>query len=611
MVYKRRDFPVFIKTLIAATLAVALLSPAEAQSRLDMREHPAPPPVVTQTIAVQRGEKVTVPLGIHGTRGEPLEFLIRTQPANGKLSPVQSTGMNTAIVTYSPSAKNAAAEDRFSYAVRGTEGVSAPGLITIRFVEPVVAAAKLKAPHELEFPPVLPGQRSTVEMEITNEGGGFLNGEIAVPEPWSIEGLKIFKIAAGRSATFKLVFTPAQSGVRTGELIISGTERKIIPLHASAGERFAVTPAQLKLTAQPGNHTRMGVLKIANRSEEDASVAVEAGARLLTDRTINVPARGTAMMPVFADAAEGAAFDDAVKLSSREWKANVPVHAVAVGAILKFAAGEVSITGNAAGVASGVAILENSGSEALTVRLDVSRPFDVENRVATAPARGSVEIPIFVRDAGAGTFHSTLKASGEGGSALVQVKAEIAEAAEKQTTASASLPRTGSRLGTAFAESAPAEGGPLLIPQSAREIPNLLGKFAHANGTDSATLDWPANLGAGDNARVEERVLSLSENSELLISWSPLAEVSIIPVPGRVIAELRGLRPGTYYTVRVVTGKDADTSVLFTTDFRTAAKKPFYSGSLLTPLLVLTLCVLAYAIWRARRAPIDRKKKSR
>ena len=349
-----------IRALITAALALLLAPPAIAQSRRDGRGV-APPPPISQTIAAQRGEKITVPLGIHGTRGELLEFLIRTPPAHGKLSPVKSTAMNTATVTYTPSGRTTAAEDRFAYAVRGSEGVSAPGVITLRFVEPVVAAAKFRAPNELEFPPVFPGQRSTAEMELANEGGGMIEGEVAVPEPWSIEGLKFFRLGAGQRATFRLVFIPTQPGVRTGEAVITGTERKIIPLRASAEERLAATPALLKLIAQPGSQTRMGVLNIANHSEEDATVAVEAGARLLTDRSVKIPAHGTSALPVFADAAEVAAFDDAVKLSSREWQATVRVHAVAVGGILKFSTDEVTIAGNAADpTASGIAILENS-----------------------------------------------------------------------------------------------------------------------------------------------------------------------------------------------------------------------------------------------------------
>ena len=595
-------FPVFTKTLIAAMLAVALHTTAQAQGR----RPPAPPPVVSQTVTMQRGGKITVPLGIHGTRGEMLEFLIRTPPAFGKLSAVQKTGMNSAAVTYTPSARNAAGEDRFSYAVRGSEGVSAPGVITIHVVEPVVAAAKMKAPAELEFPPVFPGQRSTVEMELANEGGGVLEGEVAVPEPWSIEGLKIFKIAAGKSATFKIVFTPAQSGVRTGEAVISGTERKIIPLSASAEERLVAAPALLKLTAQPGSQTRMGVLNIANRSDEDANIVVEAGARLMTDRAVKIPARGKAAVPVFADAATGAAFDDAVKLSCNGWKASVPVHVVAVGAILKFTGDEVSIAGSVP--ASGVAILENSGGEAVTVRLDVGRPFEIETRVVTAPPRGSVEIPILVRDPVAGKFHSSLQAAGEGGSAAVPVSAEISEPATASAVARTSPEPVEKTAGSAVSEIAPQENGSPSFPHEIRELPNALGKFARGTGMHSARLDWPATLGPVAGARIEERVLSISEKDELEIAWSRLADASIMPGGDRVTAELRGLKPGTLYTVRVVTGKDADTSVLFTSDFRTVAKKPFYSGSLLTPFLVLSLLALLYAIWRSRREPEMAKK---
>lgn len=597
-------FPVLHKTFIVAILAAALLSSAGAQGRRDSRGPAVPPPVVSQTIPAQRGEKVTVPLAIHGTRGEMLEFLIRTPPSHGKLSAVKNAAMNTATVIYTPSAKGGTAEDRFTYAVRGSEGVSAPGVIAIRFSEPVVVPPRLAAPNEIEFPPVFPGQRSTAELEIANEGGGVLEGEVAVEDPWSIEGLKIFKIAAHRNAIIRLIFAPSQTGVRTGEAIITGSQRKIVSLRASAEQRLDVTPAQLKLTAQPGNQTRMGVLKVTNRSEEDASIAMEAGERLLTDHIVRVPARTTSSVPIFADAAVGAAFDEVVKLSSKEWSASVNVHAVAVGAILKFTAAEVHISASAGDAAAGgTAILENSGGEPVTVRLDVERPFEVATRVVTAPARGRVEIPISARDAKAGIFHSALKAIGEGGSATVQVKAEIAEPAQIQTEARSTGPAAERQPDSTPAESEAKENDPPLIPADARDVPNILGNFAHGTGTDTAMLDWPANLGPVENLRIEERVLSISDAGDLQIGWSPLPPAKVAPAADHMTAELRGLRPGTLYTVRVVSGKDTDAAVIFTADFRTTANKPFLAASSArTPLLVVTLGVLLFAIWRTRRA---------
>ncbi len=607
--YKQaRPFTVSIQALITAMLALMLAPFATAQARRD-RAGAAPPPVVPQTIEMRRGEQIAVPLAIYGARGETLEFLIRTPPAHGRLSAVKNTGLNAATVTYISSARGTADTDRFAYAARSSEGVSAPGLITIRFVEPVVMPAKLKAPLDLEFPPVFPGQRSTVEMELANQGGGVIEGDVAVPEPWSIEGLKIFRLGAGQRTTFKIVFTPAEPGIRTGEAVISGPQRKLIPLRASAEVRLAATPTQLKLTAQPGSQTRMGVLKIANHSEEDATVTVDAGARLLTDRVVKVPARGSSAVPVFADAVDAAAFDDVVKLSSKEWKATVPVRAVAVGPILKFTAPEVNITGSDKGLeASGLAILENAGGEPVTVRLDVGRPFALEARVATAPARGRVEIPILVRDSGPGTFRSSLKATGDGGSAVVAVKAEIAEALAVQTKASAPETQVEKEEPAAAPDNDARDTTVPEIPTDAREVPNGLGKLARNIGMNSASLDWPLALGPADNVRVEERVLSFAEGDTLQVGWSPLPNVSIAPSAERVVAELRGLKPGTFYTVRVVSGKDAEAAVLFTADFWTPAKKPFFTGSLLTPLLVCALFLLALAVWRSRRAPAAARK---
>ncbi len=595
----------FIKTLIAATLAAALLFSAGAQGRRDAKGGGVPPPVVSQTITSQRGEKITVPLAIHGSRGELLEFIIRTPPAHGKLSPVKNAALNSATVIYTPSARSTAAEDRFSYSVRGSDGVSAPGVIVLRFSEPVVMPPKLAAPNEVEFPPVFPGQRSTAELVITNEGGGFLEGEVSVEEPWSIEGIRIFKIAAKSGAVIRLAFSPTQPGVRTGEAIIGGAQRRVIALRASAGQRLEVAPALLKLTAPPGKQTRMGELKITNRSDEDATVSMEAGERLLMDRSVRIPGRHTSTVPVFADAAEGAAFDEIVKLTCKEWSANVKIHTVAVGAILKFSTDEISIKGSSGDEGAGAtAILENSGGEPVTVRLDVERPFDLAARVVTAPARGRVEIPIVARSENAGIFQSALKASGEGGSASVQVKAEIAEPVQVRRDARTSPPAPVKNVDSAPAEVATVEDDSPLIPTEARDIPNALGKFARSTGTDTAVIEWPANLGPVEDLRIEERVLSISGAEELQIGWSPMTGATITQAGGQMMAALRALKPGTLYTVRIVGGREPkDATVLFTADFVTAPKKPIFTvAKMRMPLLAIALCVLLFAVWRARRA---------
>ena len=196
-----RNHPVNFLPFIAAAVAGALSFSSAAEKQRDGGGQ-APPPVVPQSVSIRRGESVTIPLGIHGVRGGALEFLIRTPPRFGRLSAVKPLGLNSASVIYTAPAKGAVTEDRFAFAVRSNEGVSAPGLVSIAIAEPVVLSARLVAPAELVFPAVFCGQRSAVELELANRGAGIVEGELNVPEPWSVEGIRLYKLAAGKSAMF-------------------------------------------------------------------------------------------------------------------------------------------------------------------------------------------------------------------------------------------------------------------------------------------------------------------------------------------------------------------------------------------------------------------------
>jgi len=589
---------IIILTILAALAGLS----ASAQNRRDAGGA-APPPVVSQIVVVKRGEKVSVPLASHGTRSGRLEFLIRSLPAQGRLSAVTSTGLNGATVIYTAPSRGTASEDRFTYAVRTAEGVSAPGLVTVKFLDPPVIATRLKVPGELDFPPVFPGQRSVVEMELINEGGGMAEGEVSVPAPWGIEGIALFRVGGGQRATIKIFFESERAGVSNGEATLTGTMRKRIPLRAVVEEGLAVTPPQLKLTAQSGSQTRTGTIQISNRSHEDATVVVAGGPRLITDHSVQVPARGTAAIPVFADAGDSAAFEETVKLSSGHWTATVPVRATAVGAIVKFAGERVSIAGMAGGIsASGSATIENSGGEPATVQLDIDPPFELDTRVITVPGRGSKEIPIRAPRAAPGVYRTSLRAMGEGTAEQLEVTAELTSQASAEAPKSDAPPPETEKIDADSEASEPADALPPWMPRTFQEIPNAMGKLARRSGEDSATLEWPASLGVPADARLEERVLSPGQDDQLQIDWVPLAHVRIAAEGDRVTAELQGLKPGWFYTVRAVSGQGADVTTFFTTDFWTRPKKPLLDVGWRSPALTLALAVLAYSIWRTRRA---------
>ena len=583
--------------LIAAAVAVALTFSAAGEKPRDGGGQ-APPPVVPQSVSLKRGEAAAIPLGIHGIRGGALEFLIRTPPRFGRLSAIKPLGLNSASVIYTAPAKGGAAADQFTYAVRSEEGVSAPGIVSIVIVAPVVSPAKLIAPAELVFPTVFPGQRSSVEMELANRGGGVVEGELNVPEPWSVEGIRLYKIAAGKSTTFSVVFKSEKAGSFNGDVILPGPPRAVVALHAAAEERLVATPPRLELAAQPASLTRKGALHLANRTGEDAKVMLAAGPRLLTDRAVTVPAHGEASVPIFADAGEMSAFDEEVKLSAGEWSASVAVHAAAVGPVLQFVKSDGIFAAPVAGQAEeGIATLENIGGQAASVRLAIEPPFQLRSQTATVPAKGRVEIPVRLAEAGAGVHSAMLHATADGQTVKLDIRADVAEApppvsrpAESATARPANddIVRPG--------DPAP-DDGTSLLPSALPEFPNELGTHVVGIKHTSAVIDWPPDLGKVEELHFEERVLYVAADDQLQAKWVRCASTPLPPDGGRLRAEVTGLQPDALHMIRAVTGEGDAAAAHFTVQFHTPPKKPLVEIKARSLVLIAAIALLAFLLW--------------
>ena len=566
----------------------------------------APPPVVSQKVSIRRGESVTIPLGIHGVRGGTLEFLIRTPPRLGRLSAVNPKGLSSASVIYTAPTKGAATEDRFAYAVRSNEGVSAPGIVSIEIAEPVVLPARLVAPAELAFPAVFCGQRSTVELELANRGAGVVEGELKLPEPWSVEGISLYKLAAGKSTTFTIVFKSDKPGKFSGDIILPGPPRTIISLSATAEERLVATPSRVELATQPGSLTRMAVFRLANHSDEDAKVTISASSRLMTDRSVNVPARGEVGVPVFADASEMNAIEEDVKLTAGEWSAMVAVHARAVGAVLQFVKNDALFRGTAAGkTGEGTAMLENLGGKEASVRLAIAPPFELSSQTATVPANGRMEIPIRLAESRAGIHAATLTAATEGQTARLEIRAEVTEAAtlaqqsgnaRDESPAPQIAPEESDKAATPAASAESEENS--FLPNSLPEIPNIPG----TNVTDikpvSAVIAWTPDLGKPADLHFEERVLFISDDDELRARWVRCATTAMAPETGRMRAKVTGLAPKTIHAIRAVSGEGEAAATVFTVQFHTPEKAPFIQLEPRSMALSAAIGLLAFLGWR-------------
>ena len=227
-------------------LSLCMATSLSAQRRSDVI---APPPVIAQSLSVRPGDTVVVPLGIHGTRGEQLEFVIRSQPRFGKLSEVRAIGVNSAQVSYTAPLKGAE-EDRFTYAVRNRDGVSAPGFVNINIATPVALPAKLAVPEKIELPKVFPGQRAVAEVELRNTGGTALEGVASVPEPWRIEGNGKYQINPGTSIVLKVVFVAEKPGAFTSDIALGPQPRRNVTVKCEVEEPFVVSPASLWLSGE-------------------------------------------------------------------------------------------------------------------------------------------------------------------------------------------------------------------------------------------------------------------------------------------------------------------------------------------------------------------------
>lgn len=524
------------------------------------------------------GQSVQVPLTIIGGRGEQLEFLIRVPPRAGRLSAVRMVGANVAAVTYRAPARGG--EDRFSYAVRSGEGVSAAAIVSITITDapalPAIAA-KLSVPESVEFPAVFPGELATAELEVQNVGASIVEGSLTLPPQWSSETNPRYRIGPGGRMVFKLVFTPTKIGVFQDDAVFGPTPKRIVPLHATVEAPLLVKPAVLKLAAAPGQAARTAMFLLENRTDEQQTVKLKAGPHLIVSEEIKVEAKDTAQVAVTASAGHPAEFVDKLKLESGTWNAELPVRVVALGAMLKSRKPPEFGDVVAGTTARAEWVLENFGAQAAIVTMRADGAFSVESEKLTVPPRAEARVGVTLREPKPGVNSGKLTAEWDGAreeiALNVMTRGPVKSAPKPVADAvQAEEPETG------------VDG--LAVPWAKAEHPNGLGKFAREILPTSAVLEWPADLGERSGAvRVEERFLSIGADEELVLEWRPLSVVTFSEAGKQRRAVLRGLKPASLYTLRVISGA-SDT--VFTAQFFTASRKPWidigWQGAVLSAL---------------------------
>ena len=575
--------------------------------------------MVPQKITALPGEPVTIPLGIHGFRGHQLEFLIRSRPQRGKLGPVVSTGANSATVTYTAGANAAeGGEDRFTFAVKSNEGVSAPGLVTVTIGNRPVLPQRIVVPPHLDFPTVLLGQRSTTELEISNRGGGMIEGMVTVQEPWSIRGSAEYRLGPGSTTTLTLVFQPTKAGNITGQAVLGPDPRQVVGLSGTGETPLMVMPERLLLQPKPGSQTRMATLTIENRAEDPVEVIMESGERLMIDKTAQVPGKAKVQVPVFAEAAHPARFDEKLRLRVGDWRVEVPVEAEPLPPMLKLVAGGTPTTSAMAGQPVELrAVVEHHGGVAAQVHVGVSPPFEVSERSFELATGGKKGVRISAPSLSAGPHTAVLTATALGINQRLELAVDVAEAKPAPTASVAPEARKPVRATTAETATVPALGnaaantefGDARDLQSStvnwanqvgrQEFPNGMGNFVRDLTPQSAALEWPAELGSTMNLSLEERHYTLGAGGQLAVNWIPLPGITFKTGKNPVRAEMPRLEADRVYIVRVRSGADT----LFTSQFKTPVKPPFIAigwQAMTISALLIALVAVGWIRWKRR-----------
>ncbi len=554
---------------------------------------PTPPQPMEQKVTVKRGGSVDIPLRIYGTRAQTLAWVIRQQPAHGKLSAIRATAPETAVVTYRPPTDLRIVSDRFTFSARSNEGVSAAAEVTITIADD---PPQLSVPAELNFGALLIGTSATKLLEFTNSGGGIAEGAIEVDAPWRLEGARRYKLAAGERHIAKIVFAPERAGKFESEVRFPSQPDRAIPIVGIGEAPLAVAPSELALAQDAGQPLRAGSFELRNNTDAALDVAVAASPRLIVAATLHVPPHGAAAASVQTAEKDGAPLDETIRFTAGTLSALLPVKANALPALIR--ARPSSVTFRRIGVGATArerVVFENVGGMESKVALAIGAPFSIEEKGFVLAPRAEKEITVTLAAASAGTAQAVLKVTFDRGGFDIPIEAGVSS-----ISAPASAPRRPPSPPIARRESVEAESEPAFVSS---------GQFAAtivSAGEHSATFQWPGAIPAGAKLRCLLRTLTPDENGELVSAFHEFPTCSFTRRDDTNLATVEKLEPGMTYHFRIeaLTGDEA-TPLTFA-QIRTTEPPPRAPVFSLTRLLiVLALLAAGVSIWQRLRSRRD------
>lgn len=580
-----------LSLLLRLCLLAAVLSGVHlrAQTGKDLRIK-VPPPPIPRKATLDRGQNATIPLGVYGPGVEQMEFIIRTPPKHGTLSRVQITGDSTAAVIYTAPAQTNALEDRFTYAVRTADGVSAAVPVVITIVEPAGLPPRLVVPGSLDGEEQRPGEEGTFTIPIRNAGGGYAEGEFTIAAPWKVQNPAKFRLAGGESMEVTVTFSAPKIGAHKADLTYGAAHRVSTTLNAKVVAPLTITPALLDLKAKPGAATRSGQVKLTNESSLPVTVTVKHSGVLLTEQSITVPGLDSRNLAVFAEPGEVGKIEDRIELKAGEWSHSLPVIAAPLGPIISCREKSVVLTGaTAERTAQSNITLENTGGSAIALTLTAPAPFRTDPTVIALKPKSTATIAVLCKADAEGSAEGELSITGTDVDLRIPLSANVGP----RETAKSAPPKTPPTL-----EAAPPppvrEVKESSAASAAAELPNIRGKAIEIGAT-KATIEWKAAQKPG--LRAQSRILAPSGDTPS-IAWKDMS-ATFAPSGATMRCTVDSLMPQSLHTIRIVSNNGVECTV----NFVTLPRPPYLIYTLRAVLLLAAVSGVVFYL-RKRRAAL-------
>ncbi len=438
-----------------------------------------------------------------------LEFRIRTQPSFGTLSEVRALADGSASVTYTPLPASDASEDRFSYAVKTRDGVSAAAEVHLTFIAKL---PRIVGPASLQFPETAVGETSSVRFEIQNLGEAPGAVDLQVPSPWKLVAPNLSKLEPGASRSFTIEYSPQTPGRDEAPLHLLAPANRVIALSAKALPALELSPELVVLESDTPKLPRSATVTLSNHTSKPQEIRFKSDPRLKIQSVDSIPPKSKISLSLQLGVSDVAALETTISVQGHDTV--LTARSPALPARLEFVPPSLDYGSLFLGTRSTQkAKLTNTGGQIAETKLHAPAPLSLlTTDTLRIPPLATVEIPVVFSAQTVGACSAHLEAQIPSGTVSIPVRATVLQPPEppaKPVTTSA-LPRA-------------------LPPRT--EAPPPKHPFRPLDGPiefrgKTVLLHWKGDLQRPLQHRAELRQLALQGEDDIVENWVPLPDFS-------------------------------------------------------------------------------------